>query len=145
MTMDTERDVFSSEPAAGDHTPLSGRSVEALRQPPDRDLNGPGEETPMTVMVVEDDSVLLELYRTHIETWRPAVRLVTVTDGFGALVQIDEIKPDLLIADLMMQGMDGFQLIQKLKESEVYRTIRIIVVTILDPEEIDRRGGCPTM
>jgi len=53
------------------------------------------------------------------------------------------VKPDLLIADLNMPGMDGFRMLQAITSAPELSATSIVVVSGLDPEEIARRGGLP--
>jgi CheY-like chemotaxis protein len=63
-------------------------------------------------------------------------------DGFAGLVLIGQFLPDLVIADLNMQGMDGFRMINSLIGSE-FAPAQIVVSTALSPADIEQRGGLP--
>ena len=57
---------------------------------------------------------------------------------------INQHKPDLIISDLLMPGMDGFRMIHSLKEREETKDTQLVVVTVLDSKEIEEHGGLPS-
>ncbi|MDD4979363.1 MAG: response regulator [Gallionella sp.] len=97
----------------------------------------------INVLIVEDEMILRRLYELTIEKWSIETSIVAVQDGFEALVEIGKRKPDLIITDINMQGMDGITLLRKLRESSIYDDVEIIVVTGLDAEKLDEMGGVP--
>lgn len=97
----------------------------------------------ISVLIVEDDEALSRLYEVTISGWGIPVRIDTVRDGFDALIRIGSDKPDIIIADIGMPGMDGITMLQKIRVTQGCGDIEIIVVTGLDGEEIQRRGGLP--
>lgn len=98
---------------------------------------------PLSVLVAEDEATLRLIYETNITRW-PMAPLVTVArDGYEALVRIGHARPDLLIADLQMPGMDGFRMIRTIRAMPELADMSIIVVTGLDEEDIIANGGLP--
>ncbi len=82
------------------------------------------------VLLVEDDSAQRILIRSVLE---PQLWLVTEADnGRVALDRLAEQAPDIILIDLMMPEMDGFQLIAALRERPDWRRIPVIVITALD-------------
>lgn len=101
----------------------------------------PGQKP--VVLVVEDDADLLTLYETTISLWEPPVTLLTANNGFDGLLKIGERPPDLLITDLSMPGIDGFQMLRTLRANPEVGHMSIAVVTGLDKGDIELRGGIP--
>ena len=98
----------------------------------------------LSVLVVEDDANLLRLYKAHLARW-PMVPEVTVIDNaVAALLLIGRKCPDLLITDLNMAGMDGFNMLRVLRETPEITHTTIVVVSGLDTSEIAQRGGIPS-
>jgi excisionase family DNA binding protein len=64
-------------------------------------------------------------------------------DGFEALLRIGQRRPDVLIADLNVPGMDGFRLIAALRESDLYKGLQIVVVSGHNRAQIRAGGGLP--
>jgi PAS domain S-box-containing protein len=97
---------------------------------------------PQTVLVVEDDGdtrnlLVLLLCR---EGW--SVR--EAADGRAALDRVAEEIPGLILLDLMMPEMDGFEFVLELRRTEAWRFIPVVVVTAKDitAEDVQRLQGC---
>jgi excisionase family DNA binding protein len=97
----------------------------------------------LKVLVVEDDSVLLKLYKTVIASWNLPIDLITAGNGVEGLIRVGRDTPDLMITDLSMPGMDGFELIRSLATSSFREGMEIVAVTGLDAAEVVARGGLP--
>lgn len=98
----------------------------------------------LRLLLVEDEPDLLRLLAMVIDGWQLPLDVRTATNGFEALVRIGEQRPDLLITDLSMPGMDGFRMLRSLRGfGDDYRDLDIIVVSALSPQEIADRGGLP--
>lgn len=97
----------------------------------------------LKVLVVEDDNVLLKLYKLRMTTWGIPVEVITASNGYEALVLTGRESPDLMIADLRMEGIDGFQMVRTLCNSPLKEGMEIVVVSGLDKADIEARGGLP--
>jgi len=97
----------------------------------------------LNVLVVEDDANLLRLYQANISRW-PMAPEVTITDNaVSALLMMGRSHPDLLVTDLHMPGMDGFNMLRVLRASPEFAKTTIVVVSGLDAAEVEERGGIP--
>jgi CheY-like chemotaxis protein len=84
------------------------------------------------------------MFTLVIEGWGLPIDLSTSSNGFEALVRIGDERPDLLITDLNMPGMDGFRMIRSLRGfGRHLADLEIVVVTALGPQDIADRGGLP--
>ena len=119
--------------------PGNGASTQPSSPPPPA---GASERRPH-VLVVEDDEIYHDLYRTMLARWalKPEVRIAV--NGFDALLRIGLERPDLLITDMDMPGMDGFQMLRAIKAAPELVDLDIIVVTGLSPEDISAHQGIP--
>lgn len=97
----------------------------------------------LQVLVVEDNEALLKLYRIQIARWDFPLTLYTASNGFEALVMVGKVAPDLLICDLRLPGVTGFQVVRALCEMERYSRMAIVVVSGLPTQEIDAHGSLP--
>ncbi|MCK6390718.1 MAG: response regulator, partial [Azonexus sp.] len=68
------------------------------------------------------------------------IKLRIVGDGFEGLLQVGQCMPDILIADLMMPGMDGFEMIRRLRSNPELARMDIIVVSAIDKGEVQQHG-----
>lgn len=95
------------------------------------------------VLIVEDEPDFRQLFELHLRSWGLPIHLASVPSGFDALLQIGASQPDLLITDLRMPGIDGFEMLRALKASGAIGELDIIVVTALTEHTIAERGGLP--
>ena len=93
--------------------------------------DGPRESS--TVLIVEDDFMAAELLRAFLEEL-PDVRTVTVADGRQAVETLSRIHPDLILLDVMMPRMSGFEFCSRVKEDPATRDIPVVMVTALDAD-----------
>lgn len=95
------------------------------------------------VLVLEDDEDTLKLYKLTLSTWQLPVHVDYVSSVFEALIVIGRDAPDLLITDLKMQGVDGFEIIKLLRNDQALGALDIVVISGLDAHEIEEKGGLP--
>lgn len=95
------------------------------------------------VLIVEDEPDFRQLFELHLRSWGLPIHLTSVPSGFDALLHIGASRPDLLITDLRMPGIDGFEMLRALKASGAISELDIIVVTALTEHTIAERGGRP--
>ena len=99
--------------------------------------------TPMPVLIVEDDESLLKLYKARFQAWPFPTILYTAPNGYEALVLVGELKPWLLVCDLRLPGVNGFQIVRALCNMNRCNDLRIVVVSGLEEVEIRAHGGVP--
>ena len=129
---------------AGGHRRIRQDSVDALlaraRSPSAPTRSG---DDRLRVMVVEDDRLLQNIYRETFLTWSLPIDVHVMEHGLDALVEVGREPPDLLIADLRIPGIDGFEMIRRLRDNPLSSDIAIVVVSALGPKEIAASGGLP--
>ncbi len=79
----------------------------------------------VSILLVDDNSMVLEMLRGALA---PIATVTTVTDGADALLRVVETPPDLIIADYTIPGLDGRQLVEKLKSRTSTAKIPVIIV-----------------
>ena len=100
-------------------------------------------EEQISIVIVEDDEQLLRLYKKQLNSWNSDTQVVAAKDGYEGLVKIGRVLPDVIISDLVMPNLDGFQMIRALTAfSELERSL-IIVISGLPKDEIEKKGGLP--
>ena len=90
---------------------------------------------PTRVLLVEDDSFQRERMHAWLESQRWVVQ--EAANGREALDRLQQSKPDLILLDLMMPEMDGFQVVATLQKEAGWRDIPVIVITALDLDAKD--------
>jgi CheY-like chemotaxis protein len=79
-----------------------------------------------------------------VEGWTFPVELSTANDGFQGLVRIGQWMPDMVVTDLNMPGMNGFEMVRSLKSAGTdYANLQVVAVTALSAGDVADRGGLP--
>lgn len=96
------------------------------------------EKQEKVVLVVEDDAEAVLLLRLMFR--QHGIKIVAKPNGKESLAAASTLEPDLVLLDIMMPGMDGWEVYQQMKASPRLRRIPIIVVSAR-PEPIARMQG----
>jgi two-component system cell cycle response regulator len=96
-----------------------------------------------TVLIVDDNPQNVELLQAFLESL--PVKLVTAGDGVEALDKIREHSPDLILLDIMMPRMSGFQVCKRIKSDPKTKDIQVLMVTALNElGDIEQATECGT-
>jgi two-component system response regulator VicR len=90
------------------------------------------------VVCIEDEPEMIMLIKAILN--RKGYDVTGAANGREGLETIDRVRPDLILLDLMMPGMDGWEVYQKLKASETTQNIPVIIVTA-KAQSIDKMLG----
>jgi signal transduction histidine kinase/AraC-like DNA-binding protein/ActR/RegA family two-component response regulator len=82
-----------------------------------------------TILVVDDDPDTVEMHRRMVQAHLPSHRVVTARNGLEALEVLQQERVDLVLLDLMMPELDGFGVLEAMREKECMRETPVIVVT----------------
>lgn len=137
---DGRLDAWKTE---GSHRRITRASVDAALRVRDAALLLAQQQAKLNVLVVEDDLNLLRLYQSHVAAWPFGAHLYMAPNGYEALVMMGEVKPDLLICDLRLPGINGFQVVRALCAMQQFKALQIVVVSGLPAPEIEAHGGVP--
>jgi signal transduction histidine kinase/CheY-like chemotaxis protein len=96
---------------------------------------------PCPVLIIEDDANMRDMLRRRLE--KEGWKVIEAENGREALERMAESRPELILLDLMMPEMDGFQFLDEVRKHESLRSIPVIVVTAkeLTPEDRQRLNG----
>lgn len=97
----------------------------------------------MRIIIVEDSPELLTLYRLTMMNWDIPLELIMANNGFEGLLKIGAYKPHMLITDLNLPNMNGFQMIRTVLSNPENSDIGIIIVSGLDKTHIRNLGELP--
>jgi excisionase family DNA binding protein len=97
------------------------------------------DRTPPLVMVVDDEVEILDMMEELIKSVNPDLEVAKAQNGVEALLMIGERKPDLLILDLKMPGMNGYEVCSKLKSKPGTSKIRIVAISGDQNPEVEQR------
>ena len=122
------------------------RTFQVTEKTPQSDSNPPNSGMDLsnsTILLVDDNEQNLELMQAFLEELQCTIH--TAGDGVEAIEKIERSAPDLLILDVMMPRMSGFEVCQKIKSQPSTRDIVVIMVTALNEvSDYERAVDCGT-
>jgi len=101
--------------------------------------------TAKRLLLVEDDRALADLVAFHFE--RAGYEVTRTGDGEEALILVDEVKPDIILLDWMIEGISGIEVCRRLRRRATTANVPIMMLTAYADVEMDvaahrvRRGG----
>lgn len=142
-----EAGVLPAWRTAGGHRRIARSAVEKLMaeraQVIAHEAEG-AQARALKLLVIEDDADLLRLFCQMVEGWDLPVELSTATNGFEGLVRIGQMRPDMVVTDLELAGIDGLQMVRSLKKPGFgFDDLVIVAVSALSQAAIVARGGLP--
>lgn len=84
---------------------------------------------PERVLIVDDDMHIGPYIAELIRTCDPLISIQIAHDGFEAGLKVESFRPHVLLLDLMMPGMDGFEVCRRLRERPTLNHLRIVAMT----------------
>jgi DNA-binding response OmpR family regulator len=91
------------------------------------------------VLIVDDDRVIQELLRVNLEL--EGYEVTTASDGEEGLARFDQCRPQLVLLDIMMPKLDGWQVARRLTSSEAGRGVPIVVLSARAQDADVERGA----
>ncbi len=91
-----------------------------------------------TIMIVDDEEALVEIIRIKLES--EGYNVMVAYDGKEALEKINKQKPNLILLDIMMPELNGFEVCKKLKNNESLKYIPVIMLSA-KAQEVDIKKG----
>ena len=115
-----------------------GAAAAARAEPADASSEAPPRQDASTVMVVDDALTVRELQRSIFE--HAGYRVLVAANGEEALTRMSEERPDLVLTDIEMPVMDGFELTERIRAHPSLSTVPVIILTSRGSDESRRRG-----
>jgi len=91
-----------------------------------------------TILIIEDDKFLRELIAQKL--LKENYEISEAVDGEEGIKKIREEKPDLILLDLILPGIDGFEVLSRMKSGEEISSIPVIILSNLGQKEDVERG-----
>jgi len=89
------------------------------------------------ILIIEDEEILLNLLKNKLS--EIGYEIFTSVDGQEGLEAIKEIVPDLILLDIVMPKMGGFELMEKMQEDDSIKNIPVVIISNSgQPVELDR-------
>lgn len=96
------------------------------------------EKTKKTILLIEDDPFLIDIYTTKLEE-KGFLVSVAVNEG-EAFSKINEKKPDLVLLDIVLPQVDGWEILRKIKSSPKFKALKVIILSNLGRKEEVEKG-----
>jgi len=93
---------------------------------------------PKKILLIEDEKILSEMYETRLK--REGFEVINTRDAEGGLELIKKEKPDLILLDLLLPGMQGQEALRILKEDPKTKDIPIIIFSNYDTPEVRKEA-----
>ncbi len=93
---------------------------------------------PLKILVVEDDKFLRELITQKLS--REGYDVKEAVDGEDGVVKAKEEKPEIILLDLILPGIDGFEVLAKIKEDPELENIPVVILSNLGQRDDVERG-----
>ncbi|MGK5079899.1 response regulator [Janthinobacterium sp. HLX7-2] len=114
---------------------------QAARPPrPDRQLRA---NTPASILVIEDNPMERTLYQRQIASWALPASLRFCENGYQALMEIARDQPDILLSDIIMEGIDGYEVMRTILADPLLANMHIAMLSSLPVQALEDRGGVP--
>jgi CheY-like chemotaxis protein len=93
----------------------------------------PGEAR--SVLVADDDPEMVRLLARMVQSWSPDCEVWAAQDGAECLEMLRDRKPDVLLLDLLMPVVDGYEVLKRMRADESLRGIPVVVITARGRED----------
>jgi len=91
-----------------------------------------------SILLVEDDPFLIDIYSKKFK--ESGFNFEVVQDGEKALKRIEEKKPDLLLLDIVLPGIEGWEIIRRIKNNPLLKDLKIIILSNLGQTQEVKKG-----
>jgi len=139
-----ERQELHAWKTQGGHRRISMPSIQEYQRK--HNMPSPANEaasSQLKVLAVDDDPLTLDMLRNFMSSHQLPVELTTMTSGLEALIHIAHIQPHVLLVDLNMPDVNGFEVLRTLRSDPQFDKMSYLAVSALTPEDIAAQGGLP--
>jgi excisionase family DNA binding protein len=97
------------------------------------------QDGPTRILVVDDEEAVAHMVAKALSAARPNFEVIEAHDGFRAGSLVATLKPDVVILDLRMPGMDGYEVCKLIKSQQATRHAEVLAMTAYPSPENERR------
>lgn len=91
-----------------------------------------------TILLIEDDTFLKDIYVTQLK--KSGYKVEVAFDGEAGLSKIKELKPDLLLLDIILPKIDGWKLLELIKGDVNFKDLKVVILSNLGQKEEIEKG-----
>jgi excisionase family DNA binding protein len=100
-------------------------------------------EARLRVLVVEDDENTRLMLQAQFEQWGLPLDAVMYASAMEALLDMPSLQPQVLLTDLRMPNVDGFEFLKTLSAHTLFSSIAVVVMTGMSLDDVRAKGGLP--
>lgn len=119
--------------------PVLGRRQPASTTVDPQEDPGVGTDRAKTLLIVDDEANIRELIRQELEP--QGYKMLCADNGEAALQIVEKYRPDLILLDLMLPGMNGYEVLEEVRKQPASQNTPIIIVSILEDKEKGYASG----
>jgi excisionase family DNA binding protein len=94
------------------------------------------------VLIIDDEHDVVEFVKGALESMGGGYLIETAGDGYEGLIKVGDFKPELMVLDIRMPKLDGFEVCRRIKQDKSTKDIKILAVTAYGTDDIDRIIQC---
>jgi excisionase family DNA binding protein len=83
---------------------------------------------PLRVLITDGEREVADVIKSSLRSFYPKARIETAGNGVEGLVKVGRFRPDVLLLDQAMPGMDGFEVCRQMKQDPANRDIKIVII-----------------
>lgn len=111
--------------------------LDAHKMPIPREIEGIARRR---VLIVDDDQKLLKSMERSLKKYSARMNVHTVTNGIDALIQVGSFKPHLVVLDVLMPEIDGFEVCQRLKSNPETSHIHVLITSAQAKGDVEKKA-----
>ncbi len=100
-------------------------------------------EDRLRVLVVEDDESTRLMLQANFDQWGLPLDAVMYSSAMEALLDMPSLQPQVLLTDLKMPNVDGFEFLKTLSAHNLFSSLAVVVMTGMSPQDVQAKGGLP--
>ncbi len=139
-----EKNELKAWKTQGGHRRISLQSIQDYQRrhnlAPASMLQGEGC---LRVLVVEDDESTRLMLQANFDQWGLPLDAVMYSSAMGALLDMPSLQPQVLLTDLKMPNVDGFEFLKALSRHNLFSSMAVVVMAGMSAEEVRAKGGLP--
>jgi len=139
-----EKNDLKAWKTQGGHRRISLQSIQEYQRrhnlAPASMLQG---EDRLRVLVVEDDENTRLMLQANFDQWGLPLDAVMYSSAMEALLDMPSLQPQVLLTDLKMPNVDGFEFLKTLSAHNLFSKLAVVVMTGMSAEEVRAKGGLP--
>jgi len=90
------------------------------------------------LLLIEDNPLLVGMYKTALE--KKGLEVLFAHDGKTGIQIAKKQKPEIVLLDLLMPGIDGFEVLKRLKKGKTTRKIKVIILTVVKDKQSQEKA-----